>query len=214
MPREPTPTLILLVRHGQTPTTGRILPGRAPGLHLAARGRRQAEAVAARLARLPRVAAVYASPMERARETAAAIAGARRLAVRVEPGLNDIDPGEWTGARLSQLRRKPEWAIVQHHPSGFRFPRGESFVELQARLAATLDRLVARHAGETFVAVSHADPIRIALAHALGLSLDFFQRIAIAPGSVSAIAYWPNGRAPVVVAINAAGENLALPGGK
>jgi probable phosphomutase (TIGR03848 family) len=214
MPREPTPTLILLVRHGQTPTTGRILPGRAPGLHLAARGRRQAEAVAARLARLPRVAAVYASPMERARETAAAIAGARRLAVRVEPGLNDIDPGEWTGARLSQLRRKPEWAIVQHHPSGFRFPRGESFVELQARLAATLDRLVARHAGETFVAVSHADPIRIALAHALGLSLDFFQRIAIAPGSVSAIVYWPNGRAPVVVAINAAGENLALPGGK
>jgi probable phosphoglycerate mutase len=214
MPREPTPTLILLVRHGQTPTTGRILPGRAPGLHLAARGRRQAEAVAARLARLPRVAAVYASPMERARETAAAIAGARRLAVRVEPGLNDIDPGEWTGARLSQLRRKPEWAIVQHHPSGFRFPRGESFVELQGRLAATLDRLVARHAGETFVAVSHADPIRIALAHALGLSLDFFQRIAIAPGSVSAIVYWPNGRAPVVVAINAAGENLALPGGK
>src|SRR5688572_11702654 len=94
------PTLVLLVRHGQTPTTGSRLPGRAPGLHLADTGREQAEAVAGRLAALGRVDAVYASPLERARETAQPIARVRKLRVKVERGLNECDFGEWTGAEL------------------------------------------------------------------------------------------------------------------
>lgn len=201
LPAMPAPTVVLLVRHGQTPTTGTRLPGRAPGLHLAEEGRRQAEAVARRLAGLRRLAAVYASPLERARETAAPIARAHGLAVRVERGLADCDTGAWTGRPLGRLRRRREWAIVQRHPSGFRFPDGESFVEMLARMAGALARIVERHRGGTVVVVSHADPIKAAVAHALGLHLDLFQRIAVAPASVTAIAYRAEG--PTVLAINA-----------
>jgi probable phosphomutase (TIGR03848 family) len=201
------PTLILLVRHGLTPTTGVKLPGRARGLHLSEEGGRQAEAVGRRLGRLAKIAAVYASPLERARETAVPIARGPRLAVRVEPGLTDIDIGEWTGLSLKQARRKPEWAVVQRHPSGFRFPGGESFMEMQARVTAALGRLIARHPGEVVVAVSHADSIKAAVAHALGTPLDLFQRIVIAPASVTAIAYRRDG--PAVLAVNSVDGDLA-----
>jgi len=201
------PTLLLLVRHGQTPKTGVILPGRAPGLHLADEGRRQADAVARRIGRLRSVAAVYTSPLERASETAAPIARARRLPLRVERDLSECDVGEWTGIRLSRARRKSDWHTVQHHPSGFRFPGGESFMEMQARLTGALARLVERHPGETIVAVSHADPIKAAVAHALGLHLDLFQRIGIAPCSVTAIVYRPG--APMVLTVNSLDGDLA-----
>jgi probable phosphoglycerate mutase len=163
--------------------------------------------VARRLGRLAKIAAVYASPLERARETAALIARAPRLAVRVEPGLTDIDIGEWTGLSLKQARRKPEWVVVQRHPSGFRFPGGESFTEMQARVTAALGRLIARHPGEVVVAVSHADSIKAAVAHALGTSLDLFQRIVIAPASVTAIAYRRDG--PAVLTVNSVDGDLA-----
>lgn len=202
---------MLLVRHGQTPTTGVVLPGRAPGLHLSAAGRRQADAVAGRIGRLAKVAAVYASPLERARETAAPIARARRLAVRVERDLADLDVGRWTGQALRRLRRKPEWQAIQRHPSGFAFPGGESFTGMQARVASALARLVERHPGMTIVAVSHADPIKAAVALALGAPLDHFQRIAVAPGSVTAIVYRDLG--PLVLAVNSLDGGLAgLPG--
>lgn len=201
-------TIVLLVRHGLTPTTGVVLPGRAAGLHLADEGRRQAEAAARRIAQLQRVAAIYSSPLERARETAAAIARARQLPVRVERDLVDLDVGAWTGLRLSRLRRKREWRAVQTHPSGFRFPDGESFLEMQARVTSALDRLVAQHQGTTIVAVSHADPIKAALAHALGVPLDLFQRIMIAPASVSAIAY--GAETPRVLTVNSTDGARAL----
>ncbi|HEY3065904.1 MAG TPA: MSMEG_4193 family putative phosphomutase [Methylomirabilota bacterium] len=203
---ESAATLVLLVRHARTRTTGVVLPGRARGLHLAEEGVREAEAAAQRLARLAGVAAVYASPLERARETAAPIARARRLAVRVAPGLTELDVGEWTGRSLARLRRTPEWRIVQRHPSGFRFPGGESFAEMQARVASTVAALVARHRGRALVAVSHADPIKAAVAHAVGAHLDLFQRIAIAPASVTAIAYRPEG--PLVLTVNSVSGDL------
>jgi len=193
------PTLVLLVRHGLTPTTGVKLPGRARGLHLSDEGRRQAEGLVTRLGRIPKLGAVYASPLDRARETAAPLARARNRAVRVEPGLLELEIGEWTGLSLKQAGHKPEWKAVQQHPSGFRFPGGESFVEMQTRITGALERLVARHRGEIVVAVSHADPIKAAVAHALGTPLDLFQRIMIAPASVSAIAYRPGGVAVLTV---------------
>jgi probable phosphomutase (TIGR03848 family) len=200
------PTLVLLVRHGQTATTGRVLPGRAPGLHLSDDGRRQADAAAQRIAKLKRVSAIYASPLERARETALPIARARGLALRIERGLLELDVGGWTGARLDRLSKRPEWATVQRYPSGFRFPDGESFVEMQARMTATLTQLVDRHRGEVVVAVSHADPIKAALAQALGMHLDLFQRLAVAPGSITTIAYGVVG--PTVLGVNSLGDGL------
>lgn len=201
------PTTVLLVRHGQTATTGHVLPGRAPGLHLSEDGRRQADAVARRIAALQRVAAVYASPLERARETAMPIARARGLALRIERGLLELDVGSWTGSRLERLSKRPEWAAVQRYPSGFRFPDGESFVEMQARVTATLAELVSRHRGGVVVAVSHADPIKAALAQALGMHLDLFQRLAIAPGSITTIAYGALG--PTVLGMNSLGDGMA-----
>jgi probable phosphoglycerate mutase len=198
------PTTVLLVRHGQTATTGRVLPGRAPGLHLSDDGRRQAEAAAQRIAKLKRVAAVYASPLERARETAMPIARVRGLALRIERGLLELDVGSWTGSRLDRLSKRPEWTTVQRYPSGFRFPEGESFVEMQARVTAALARMVEHHPGGVVVAVSHADPIKAALAHALGMHLDLFQRLAIAPGSITTIVYGAGG--PTVLGMNALGE--------
>src|SRR4029077_1476223 len=109
-------------RHAVTPTTGIKLPGRARGLHLSEQGRLQAEATAARLATLDKIAAVYASPLERARETAFAIARACGLVLRTERDLAELDIGEWTGLSLKRAARKPEWQLVQRHPSGFRFP--------------------------------------------------------------------------------------------
>jgi probable phosphomutase (TIGR03848 family) len=224
MPRPtPLPTLVLLVRHGMTPTTGRVLPGRAPGLHLADAGRSQAQALADRLAawalapsrtrrasrsrppnRAGRVAAVYSSPLERTRETATPIATTLDLGVKVERGLLECDYGEWTGAELKALRKLPEWTTVQRAPSAFRFPGGESMVGMQARMVETLRGLCARHPGAVIVAVSHADPIKAAVAHALGTHLDLFQRIVISPCSLTAISY--DGSGPTVLTVNATGS--------
>lgn len=209
-PKTPSPTLVLLVRHGQTPTTGTTLPGRAKGLHLADKGRDQAQAAADRIAALEKVAAVYASPLERTRETAAPIAKARGLRVVAERGLLECDFGDWTGEKLTKLNKLPEWSTVQRYPSGFRFPGGESFTEMQTRICSTLDRLVARHPGETIVAVSHADPIKAALAQALGTHLDLFQRIVVSPCSISAVLYGAGG--PAVLAANSTGDDLTALG--
>lgn len=198
--RTPAPTVVLLVRHGTTPTTGAVLPGRAPGLHLSEDGQRQAEAVAERIAALGTVGAVYASPLERARETAAPIAKASGKRVRVLRDLAECDFGQWTGRRLADLRRKKEWKQVQRHPSAFRFPGGESFLEMQARITGALQGLRARHAGERVVAVSHADPIKAAVTDAMGTHLDQLQRVVISPCSVTALALTDDG--PLVLAVN------------
>jgi probable phosphoglycerate mutase len=203
----PSSTLILLVRHGQTPTTGKILPGRAAGLHLADAGVQQAHRVAERIAELPRIDAIYASPLERARETAAPIAKALKQRVKIDQGLLECDFGDWTGAELGKLMKKPEWSTVQKAPSTFRFPNGESFTEMQTRMVTALDRIRAAHPGGTVVCVSHADPIKAAVAHAMGTHLDLFQRIVIGTCSVSAVAYSPHG--PIVLTVNSTGGSLA-----
>ncbi len=207
-----TATVVLLVRHGLTPTTGVKLPGRAPGLHLSDAGRRQAEIAAARIGKLPKVAAVYSSPITRARETGLPIARIRGLALRIDRDLAELDIGEWTGLSLKQAARRPEWETVQRNPSNFRFPDGESFPEMQTRMTSALGKIVARHPGQIVVAVSHADPIKAAVAQALGTPLDLFQRIMIAPSSITAVAYRRAG--PAVLTVNSLAGDLAWLGGK
>jgi len=225
-PKPPAPTLVLLVRHGQTPTTGAVLPGRAAGLHLSEAGQGQAAKAAERIGALVEaraasaaksgsrggarsraaISAVYASPLERTRETAAPIAKACGLRVKIDKGLLECDFGSWTGKELKVLSKLPEWTTVQRNPSGFRFPGGESFPEMQLRITTALARLCARHPGETIVAVSHADPIKAAAAAALGTHLDLFQRIVVSPCSITAIVYSASG--PVVLAVNSTGDDL------
>lgn len=200
------PTLVLLVRHGTTPTTGKVLPGRARGLRLADSGKKQAERAAVRIAELGKIAALYSSPLERARETAAPISRALRAPVRIDRGLLECDFGAWTGQSLRRLMKKPEWTTVQRSPSVFRFPDGESFVEMQTRMVGALDVIRRRHPGQTVVCVSHADPIKAVVAHAMGTPLDLFQRIVISTCSVSAILYTDT--APIVLTVNSTGGSL------
>ncbi|WP_090955590.1 MSMEG_4193 family putative phosphomutase [Arthrobacter sp. ov118] len=206
-PPTPPSTLLLLVRHGQTPTTGMVLPGRAAGLHLSDRGRVQAERVAERLAGLP-VDAIYSSPLERARETAAPAAACTGRNVILHAGLIECDFGEWTGATLAEIARLPEWQSVQHTPSEFSFPGGESFQQMQARMVGALEELRTAHAGGVVVCFSHADPIKAAVSHALGTHLDLFQRIVVSPGSVSVISY-AEGQSPAVLTVNSTLEPLS-----
>ena len=200
------PTTVLLVRHGRTPTTGQVLPGRAKGLHLSEEGVAQATRASERIAVLRGVKAVYASPMERTKETAAPIAKALGLRVRSNRGLLEADFGSWTGRKLNDLMKLSDWKQVQRYPSGFRFPKGESFSEMQQRICGTIQTLVADHPGQTIVLVSHADPIKTAIADAMGTHLDLFQRIVVGPCSISAIMYAPSG--PVMLGVNSMGDDL------
>jgi probable phosphoglycerate mutase len=205
-PKPPKPTTILLVRHGKTPTTGKLLPGRAPGLHLADEGVAQAVRAGERIAELSKVDAIYCSPLERARETAAPIGKALGMKPKIDRGLLECDFGDWTGAELAKLYKVPEWRTVQKAPSTFRFPNGESFTEMQVRIVSALDRLRAQHPGGTIVCVSHADPIKAAMAHALGTHIDLFQRIVISTCSISAISWSLDG--PVALTVNSTGGSL------
>ena len=195
---------MLLVRHGTTPTTGKMLPGQAGGLHLSEKGQAQAEAAAGRIAGLTRApTAVYASPLERTRETAAPIARALGVRVRSAPGLIELDVGEWTEKPLARLYKTKEWPIVQRWPSGFRFPGGESFAEMSVRAMDAVLGLVADHPGQTIVAVSHADNIKAIVAASAGMPLDLMQRLVISPCSISAILFTAGG--PVVLCVNSTG---------
>jgi probable phosphomutase (TIGR03848 family) len=181
------------------------LPGRAPGLHLSERGIEQATALAERLKELSRKpTALYVSPLERARETAAPIAKALRLRPVVDKGLLECDFGLWTGKRLATLARRAEWRAVQHAPSTFRFPEGESFSEMQLRMWDAVTKIVKRHRNRTVIVVSHADPIKAVVTYAQGVPLDLFQRTVISPCSLSAVAF--TGGTPVVLCVNNTGS--------
>lgn len=198
---------IHLVRHGENDYVKQgKLAGRLPGVHLNDKGRAQAAALAAWFKDQP-IRAVYASPLERTLETAAPIAEALGLPVIQRPGLLEMEIGAWAGKSLKRIALRKDWRIVQHSPSRFRFPDGESFPEAQARIAAELETLAALHKKPqaAFICVFHSDPIKLALSHFLGQPLDLFQRIAVSPGSVSTVHLGPAGGAMV------AGVNVLPP---
>lgn len=177
-------TTIALVRHATCDPVGHRLVGRIPGISLNAEGRAQAGHLAERFAG-HEIAAVYTSPVDRARETANAISAR----VNVEPlelsGLNEIDFGRWTGRSFEELQPLPEWQRFNQQRSTVRIPGGELMLEAQVRGVATMEDLRSRHPDETVIAVSHADMIKAILAHYAGTSIDYLPRIEIAPASVS-----------------------------
>jgi len=193
-------TTLVLLRHATTATTGKRLGGWKPGVHLDARGELQAAAAARRLAHLS-VTAVYSSPLERTRETAAPVARSHGLRVRVERAIGEVDYGDWTDRPLGQLRRTTLWRTIQSAPSRVTFPGGESIRAAQARAVEATEQIAARHPGEIVVLVSHADIIKALVAHHLGLGLDLFQRIHIAPASSSTLVL-PVGGPPMVINVN------------
>jgi len=180
--------LLLLIRHGENEfvKTGK-LAGRLPGVHLNERGRQQAAELAKALSDVP-LKAVYASPLERAIETAEPIAEGRKLEIQLRPELMDTNIGKWQGRTLKQVRRLKTWKIVQQAPSRFTFPEGESFLQNQTRIVSCLDEIAAGHKPKDIVAVIfHADPIKLAVAYYLGMPLDHFQRLGCDTASVTVL---------------------------
>ncbi len=182
-------SLLLLIRHGENEyvKTGK-LAGRLPGVHLNERGQKQAQALGEALAQVP-IKAVYSSPLERAMETAAPIATSHKQEIIPEPRLMDADVGSWTGKSLKVLRHTNAWKVVQQSPSRFQFPEGESFMDLQTRIVNALESIVKKYnkPKDIVAVVFHADPIKLAISHFLGLPLDHFQRLSCDTGSLSAL---------------------------
>jgi len=178
-------TTLLLVRHAITDAVGRILAGRTPGCHLDVRGRDQARKLARSLANT-QLAAVYTSPLERAIETAAEIARFHKLTPCVAAGLNEIDFGAWEGYSFEELDKDSGWRSFNSSKSAFRPPGGESMMEAQVRIVDYVKYLLHTHRGETVVLVSHCDPLRLLIAHWLGIPIDLLTHFEISPASVSA----------------------------
>jgi probable phosphomutase (TIGR03848 family) len=196
---------VVLLRHGRsTANTAGILAGRSAGVLLDETGREQAEAVAARLSGV-RLDALVSSPMERCQQTVAPLAAATGLTVRIEPRLAEVDYGDWTGRPLKDLGGEDLWRTVQAHPSAAVFPNGEGLAAVGVRAVAAIRELVAQYGPDAVVLVcSHGDVIKSVLADALGLHLDGFQRIVVAPASLSVVRYTP--LRPFVERVNDSGE--------
>lgn len=202
--KPPGATLVLLIRHAENEwTASGKLAGRTPDVHLNEKGRAQAEDLAGLLAAQP-LAALYSSPLERCLETAAPLAARLGLAVTEVADLIEVDYGEWRGAELKELNRRPEWYAVQHFPASFRFPLGESLRTTQQRAIDAVERLVASHPNQTIALFSHGDVIRTLVAHYAGVPLDLFQRIHISTASVSVVGFF--GERPALLTMNVQAE--------
>lgn len=197
-------TQILLIRHAVNDVMkAKKLAGWMPGVHLNEEGLQQSDALAERLRHL-QITAIYASPLERTSETAAPLAKALGLEVQQREGLGEVRYGDWTGQALEDLSKLEQWRVVQIYPSGMRFPGGEAMREMQARIVNELEAIGADHPREIVAVFSHADVIKAALAHYLGVHLDLFQRIVIDPTSVSVVTLTRFG--PRVSRVNDTGE--------
>jgi probable phosphomutase (TIGR03848 family) len=195
-------TTIYLVRHGENDFIGKNhrLAGWMPGVHLNDRGRAQANALAEFFSKI-RVKGIYASPLERTMETAEPIAKVKGLSIEKRKGLGEINCGRWEGQTLKTLSKRKLWPVIQHTPSLARFPDGETFVEAQDRVVSVIEDLRSIHKSPkaSFICVTHADVIKLIIAHYLGLPLDLFQRIVVMPASVSILQI---DRVPKLVCLN------------
>lgn len=186
-------TILLLIRHATNDWVRKgLLAGWTAGVHLNEQGRAQAQNLGKRLADSD-LDAIYSSPLERAMETAQAVANACGLEVKIHEGIGEVQYGEWNGQPLRKLVRNPLWRSVQVYPSGTRFPGGETLGEMQARVVAALEEIKAAHPGGIVAAVAHADVIKAAVAYYAGVPLDLFQRLVISPASVTVLAFGPLG---------------------
>ncbi len=207
--KEQKPTTVLLIRHGENEwTKNHKLAGRTPGVHLNEYGRQQAEALGQRLAKVE-LTAIYASPLERTMETAQAIAEHHKLKIKPCSEILEVDYGKWTGQAIKKLSKKKSWPVIQFYPTGAGFPGGETMYGMQGRMVQEINRLAAKHSGQTIAVVGHADLIKAAVAHYLGVHFDLFQRIVISPASITAINFTPMG--PRILTVNDTNHNPPRP---
>lgn len=203
------PTTVLFIRHGENEwTKSHKLAGRTPGVRLNVQGQKQAKALGKRLAQV-KFKAIYASPLERTMQTAQAIAKHHNLKVQKRSGLLEVDYGQWTGKKIAKLAKKKSWHTIQFYPSGANFPGGETMYQMQTRFVQEVNLLVSNHPGQTIALVGHADLIKSAVAHYLGVHFDLFQRIMISTASITTIAFTLVG--PRVISVNDTNHNPPPP---
>ncbi|HUM68276.1 MAG TPA: MSMEG_4193 family putative phosphomutase [Chloroflexota bacterium] len=184
---------IILVRHGENDWVKKNrLAGWIEGVHLNENGRAQASAAAERLSHLP-IKAIYSSPITRCMETAVPIAAPHQLEITPLAELGEVHYGDWEGEKIKTLSKNKLWYVVQFFPSRLRFPNGEALREVQFRAIQILEKLAQQHTDDLIIVVSHADLIKLVLAHYLGVHIDLFQRLTIAPASLSVITLPENG---------------------
>lgn len=190
---------LFLIRHAVTPETGKRLSGRTPGISLSPEGKIMADELGERLSAVT-FDAIYTSPIERCRETAAAVASGRRVQPKVNKAFTEADFGSWTGRTLKSLYKLKAWQELMISASRFRFPDGETLEEVQHRAVVAIEQLATQHRNQTVAVASHSDVIRVALAHYLGTPLDLIHRLDVRPASVSIIQLYPSGpvRVPMV----------------
>ncbi len=184
------PARVLLIRHASTDAVGVVLAGRRDGQPLNVEGRAQAAALAVALER-EQVTCVYTSPRDRALETAVAVANTHAVTPVIMPELDEMDYGVWTGRTFDDLNLDPSWRAFNASRELAGAPGGERLSEVRVRARALLERVRTCHVGETVVAITHAEIVRVALAEATGMSLDAAARFAVCPASISSLALWP-----------------------
>jgi len=181
-------TVLLLVRHGETDWLGEKLAGRLADIHLNAKGRGNAERLAAMLGPLS-LAAVYSSPLERAMETAEPTARAAGKSIVRSELLQEVDFGELAGRVFSELREMDIWRLVHRSPAEVKYPGGETLVEAQARAVRAVEEIHAQYPTGTVALFTHSDTIRLAVAHFLQMPLVAYHALVADPASVSVLYY-------------------------
>ena len=161
--------MALLIRHADTTAIGQVLWGRKPGLPLSAAGMEQAGRLATRLARVP-------------------LAVAHRLPIVEADALDEVDFGDWSGLRFEELDQRPDWRAFNADRASAHAPNGERLAGVQSRIVSRLGQLASQHGDDTVALISHADVIRSAILHYLGMPLDAFGRIEVSPASITAMA--------------------------
>lgn len=174
-----------LVRHGSNDVLGKALAARLPNVHLNAQGRDEARRTAEVL-KHKGITRIMSSPLERARETAGALAERVGLRVEILEQIHEISFGDWSGRTMTDLEALPGWKAFNNYRSGTRIPNGELMLETQHRVVTSLERLRTDDPEGVFALFSHGDPIKIAIGFYLGIPLDLlFSRVEISPGSYS-----------------------------
>ena len=186
---------LVLIRHAHSQSNASgVLSGRIPNVHLSEKGVKQSVELSNRLGIFP-IAQMRISPMERCFETIApwlnncVLKNNPHFEPIIDPLLNEVDYGQWSGKKLALLSRKSEWKTVQEAPSRMYFPNGEGIAAMQTRAMNTVHELAKLSNAKVAVIVSHGDVIKSIVASAMGMHLDEFQRIIIDPASVSVIEY-------------------------
>ncbi len=197
---------LVLIRHAHSQSNASgVLSGRLPNIHLSEKGIKQSQQLSERLGNFA-VAQLRVSPMERCFETISpwlndvVLKNSPDFEPIIDPSLNEVDYGNWSGKKLITLARKKEWRTVQESPSRMYFPGGEGIAQMQSRAMSVVHELAKLPDSKTAVIVSHGDVIKSIVASALGTHLDEFQRIIIDPASVSVLDY--SGIKPRVLLLN------------